>query len=230
MCLLHKVRSAFLEFLAFGFCYLLIPFHKDWKWQKKRSSKGVILIPGYFNNALVFFYHGRQLKKAGFGPIWAVNIGNPFSKIETFALRLKKKIEKMQRKFQLEEIVLIGHSMGGLVASYYAMHFDKNNLVKQIISLGTPFQGTKVAKIGLGQCAEEMEAGSLFLKQLMQDLDHQNKTRIDQIATSFDQIVIPYTSSLLNKELGNKYVLEDLGHASLLFSNKVNAKIISWLL
>ena len=120
--------------------------------------------------------------------------------------------------------------MGGLIGSYYALKFNDQNLVRQVISLGSPFKGTKVAKIGLGRCAKEMEFDSPFLTQFLNDLTKQNQIRIDQIATSFDQIVVPYTSSLLEKELGSKYVLEDLGHASLLFSKRVNAKIISWLL
>ena len=230
MCFLHKIRSAFLEFLSFGLCYVLIPFHKELKWKKHRLKKGIIFVPGYLNNALVFFYHGRQLKKAGFGPIWAVNLGYPFSNIEKFARRLKRKIDRMQKKFALDEIVLIGHSMGGLVASYYALNLNDQGLVKQVISLGTPFKGTKVAKVGLGKCAKEMEFGSSFLDGFLKKLTNQNKIRIDQIATSFDQIVIPYTSSLLEKELGSRFVLEDLGHAALLFSKRVNAKIISWLL
>ncbi len=230
MCFFHKVRSAFLEFLAFSLCYVLIIFHKDWKWNKHRSKRGIILIPGYLNNALVLFYHGKQLKKAGFGPIWAVNLGNPFSSIEIYARKLQKKIKKMQEKFALEEIVLIGHSMGGLIGSYYALKLNDGNLVRQVIALGSPFKGTKMAKIGLGKCAKEMEFGSVFSTAFLKDLSQQNQIRIDQIATSFDQIVVPYTSSLLEKELGSKYVLEDLGHASLLFSKRVNAKIISWLL
>lgn len=230
MCFFHTVRSAFLEFLAFAFCYLMLPFYKELKWKKHRSKKGLILVHGYFNNALVLWYHGRQLKKAGFGPIWAINLGSPFLNIEKYAQRLKKKIDSMQKKFNLDEVVLIGHSMGGLVSAYYALHLNDQDLVKQVISLGTPFKGTKVAKVGLGKCAKEMEFGSPFLENFLKDLANQNKIRIDQVATSFDQIVVPYTSSLLGKELGSKYVLEDLGHASLLFSKRVNAKIISWLL
>jgi len=217
MCFFHKVRSAFWEFLAFAFCYFMIPFHKERKWKKHRSKKGLILVHGYLTNAMAFSYHGHQLKKAGFGPIWAINLGNPFLTIENYAQRLKKKIDIMQKKFTLDEVVLIGHSMGGLVAGYYALHLNERGLVKQVISLGTPFKGTKVAKVGLGKCAKEMESGSPFLETFLKDLVSQNKVRVDQIATSFDQVVVPYTSSLLEKELGSKYVLEDLGHASLLF-------------
>lgn len=230
MCFFHKVRSAFWEFLAISTCYFLLLFHKDLKWKKHRSKKGIILIPGYFNSALVFFYHGRSLAKAGFGPIRAVNLGSPFSGIEKFALRLKKKVEKMAVKFDLQEVVLVGHSMGGLIGSYYALKFNERKLVRQVISLGTPFKGTKVAKIGLGKCAKEMEFCSSFSQDFLKELMQSCSVRIDQIATSFDQIVVPYTSSLLEQELGSKYIVEDLGHASLLFSKRINAKIISWLL
>ncbi|MFA5250261.1 MAG: alpha/beta fold hydrolase [Parachlamydiales bacterium] len=230
MSFLHTVRSAFLEILAFSFCYLILFFQKSWKWKKYLSKRGIILVHGYLNNASALFYHGHQLSKAGFGPIRAVNLGNPFLSIEEYALRLKKKIEKMQQEFNLDEVVIIGHSMGGLVASYFALYLDDKKLVRRIISLGTPFQGTKVAKIGLGKCVKEMESNSPFLQKLLKDLMSQRQLRIDQVATSFDQIVIPYTSSLLDKELGSRYVLEDLGHAALLFSGRVNSKMVSWLL
>ena len=39
-------------------------------------------------------------------------------------------------------LTLVGHSMGGLVASYFAAFVDGGELVRRVVTLGTPFSGS----------------------------------------------------------------------------------------
>ena len=48
-----------------------------------------------------------------------------------------------RRKFQPDaQVTFIGHSMGGLVATFFAEHLDSQKVTRRIVTVGTPFQGS----------------------------------------------------------------------------------------
>ena len=63
---------------------------------------------------------------------------DPYDLVEL--LRAKK-----QREFGKEKIILVGHSFGGLLASWYASVYPKN--IEHLVTIATPYQGTPVARI-----------------------------------------------------------------------------------
>ncbi|MFD4002017.1 esterase/lipase family protein [Streptomyces rubiginosohelvolus] len=61
------------------------------------------------------------------------------------AHRLKAVIEPLllhrRRRFPNARLVFVAHSMGGLIARYYAECLDTEKLTRRIITIGTPFMG-----------------------------------------------------------------------------------------
>lgn len=133
-----------------------------------------------------------------------------------------QKLEKQCKNFS--EVILIGHSMGGLIASYYALNLAKKGKVKSVITLAAPLQGTKVANIAIGRCGRQMEIGSAFLHKLY---DQMEKSSIPfyHIQAIHDPIVI---GPSLEKKENIRYV-EGIGHISLLFSKRVAHMVKQWL-
>ena len=210
---------------------------KDLKWVNfdNQIKNPILLIHGYLHNSVVWFYHGKKLKNKGFGPIYTISLKKPFSSIESQALEVDEKVKKIQEETKTSDLILIGHSMGGLIASYFALNIAKKNTVKDIITIATPFEGTKLAIFGLGKCAKEARRNSKFLSDLNKKLSEETEINFYNIASFTDQIIRPYTSAILqtNKDHqvweNNHYILNGIGHASLLYSKKVNDKISSWL-
>ncbi|MFJ9804279.1 esterase/lipase family protein [Streptomyces wuyuanensis] len=68
---------------------------------------------------------------------------------EYTARRLKSVVEPLlrhrRRRRPDARIVFLGHSMGGLVARYYAECLDSERLTRRVITIGTPFQGAAKA-------------------------------------------------------------------------------------
>ena len=116
--------------------------------------------------------------------------------------------------------------MGGLVASYFAEKYPDYANIKAIITLGSPLKGTLVAKIGIGKCCRQMELSSKFIQKAKANYP----VRImHHIVTKKDQLIIPYTSGIINQEKSRSYIIDNLGHASLLYSTRVFKKIDYWL-
>ena len=78
------------------------------------------------------------------------------------------------QKLGIGPVLLVGHSMGGLLARQYIQHKGGDRRVKSLTTLGTPHHGTPTALVGLGvtglglisDSASQMLPGSRFLKRL----------------------------------------------------------------
>ncbi|MFN8473425.1 MAG: carboxypeptidase regulatory-like domain-containing protein [Anaerolineae bacterium] len=65
--------------------------------------------------------------------------------IDDAAFKLDQKISDVKRKYNASTVVLIGHSMGGLVARRYTMSESRARNVARVITVGTPYWGAPKA-------------------------------------------------------------------------------------
>jgi hypothetical protein len=91
--------------------------------------------------------------------------------IETYGLRLREAVNVIKHKTGQDKVVLVAHSMGGLVARRYLQLFGDDD-VAALIMIGTPNNGiTGKTKTlchvfgGKDEC-EDMKSGSLFITKL----------------------------------------------------------------
>jgi len=61
-----------------------------------------------------------------------------------------EKLDEFLRQFEGRDITLIGHSMGGIVASEYMIAHPTDNGITNVITLGTPYLGAQEATNVLG--------------------------------------------------------------------------------
>jgi len=221
------------ESVIFIFSCFLPLFQKiDLKWKSSsyKKQRPILLIHGYLHNSYDWFYHGRRLKKQGLGPIFTLNLGDSFSSIHSHAKRVEEKVKQIANETNTQELILIGHSMGGVVASYFALNIAKENTITDIVTIASPLRGTFMANFGFGLSAKEMKKNSEFILKLKEKIEKENDINFYHIATITDQLVRPYDSALIGKNINREYIVNGIGHASLLYSKKVSDKIINWLL
>lgn len=207
------------------FSYLILPLALFGPKVKTGSKTPILLVHGYANSSAIWIYQLFQLKKRGLGPIHTINLGYPFSSIEKYAEKVKKKVDEIGT----DKIILIGHSTGGLVSSYYALNLKPKVKITDIITIGSPLHGTKVAILGPGKCAKEMRYCSEFTKVLIEKIKENKEIRFFCIGSKVDHVVVPNSSSLLGKRAEAEYQMDDIDHVSLVFNPKVSDKIAQWL-
>jgi triacylglycerol esterase/lipase EstA (alpha/beta hydrolase family) len=201
-----------------------------------RSSRGqgqgarpILLVHGYCNHGSAWAYLQPLLAKKEIGPVYTVNLGHPFRSIQEYAKHVAEKAASIRAETGQSQLILIGHSMGGLVSALYATKLAPADSVTDVITLGSPLGGTHLARLALGPNGKEMRLASIFTQELKSLIETNPKIRFYHLATRTDQLVFPCESALLGNDLSRQLTLEDIGHASLLFSPRVGAQITQWL-
>ncbi|MEN9653972.1 MAG: hypothetical protein RL235_84 [Chlamydiota bacterium] len=225
---LHWFRALLIELFATVFAFCLSPL----RWRRRVLQTAghdtpILFVHGYLHHGAVWFFHQWMCWKKNIGPTFSMSLGYPFSSIETYAVKLAKHAEAICAKTNHKELMIVGHSMGGLVACHYALHLAKRGSVKQVITIGTPLEGTLLARIAPGEDARQMQRNAPYLAQLQSDLAGPLPFDLCHISTSTDNIVIPPSSSAGSKKR-KRLILNNIGHVSMLFSPRVFRQIQEW--
>src|SRR5690606_4003673 len=143
----------------------------------------ILLVHGYLNNSSAWSHYLDVLPKQGLGPVYAIDLGHPFLPLSAYAHKVKEKAEEIRKQTGRGDLVLIGHSMGGIVSSLYAAKLAEKGSVTDLFTIGSPLSGAPMAAMaGIGPNGREMREGSPLLAEIRQGLEaNQNAFRIYHI-------------------------------------------------
>lgn len=194
-----------------------------------KAGTPILLVHGYLHDSSAWAYMIAKLKKQGLGPVYTLNLKHPFLSIREYAKKVEKKTEEIEHATGKKELFLVGHSMGGLVSSWYATHLAEKGKIAKLVTIGSPLKGTYLAHIALGPNGREMKPKSTLIQELEEALSKDEMIDWYHIGTRTDQLVIPHTSSYGYQEKAHRFLLEDIGHVTMLFSPRVASRLTSWL-
>ncbi|MDX1900811.1 MAG: alpha/beta hydrolase [Gammaproteobacteria bacterium] len=137
--------------------------------------------------------------------------------IEVFAKQLQEKI----RANKDQDIILMGHSRGGLVVSYFAEYFaaEIHANVHGVVAICSPFGGSDLAIAPLSWLSDsvkQMESESEFLNNLRKDITHSN-INYYFVAAEKDSLV-SMDQSFVKKDSASLTIFDRHGHLSIMSS------------
>jgi triacylglycerol lipase len=172
----------------------------------------VLLIHGYLCNRAV--WHAlMDSEKLGGCNVATIDLEPIFGPLERYADVIHGAVDRLRSATGAAQVVLVGHSMGGLAIREYLRQKGDTNVAK-VITLATPHHGTLFAPLGTGANAKQMAVGSPFMQQLAQAMSPQLAAKFVCVATREDNLIVPRSSPLLP---GARQVLLDrVGHLALI--------------
>lgn len=218
---LHMVLSEIAAFMKlFFFFHALEPLlnRHDADEQNGVADEVVLFVHGFFSNAGFWVPFKRYLSQRGMHALYTINLDPEFADIDVFADQLAARIENICRGGQ--KLVLVGHSMGGLVCRAYVDKYGVK-FVRRVVTLGSPHHGTVLAYLLPGPNLAQMQPGSAWLSRLNE------KTPEVPVSTHYsvhDNIVVPQNSARL--EHAATFVLAGIGHLSMAFSQRIMASVL----
>lgn len=210
----------------------------------KRDKKPILLLHGSGYNQTEWIIGRQFLEDDQHGSVFSLNYdglltNDPQKGIDDYAAgKVRDKILEIQALTGQNEILLIGHSMGGLIAGCYAEEFaEKDNItVKQIITIGSPWKGAPPIELLekfkiLPKKLTQMKVESAFLKGLVSKALKSEKagTRKYYCIGSTTDLMVPAPFSNLTEDPKRQYILETLGHYGLIVSPNVWDQVRNWL-
>ena len=156
----------------------------------------VLLLHGIGCNAGVWWGLRRNLAARGIAPVYTMSYGPPLASIELFADQLAEKVAGICAATGASQVVIVTHSMGGLVARAYLRRYGGAH-VRRLITLGAPHQGSRHAWMVFGTPLAQMRPGSAFLSGLNADAERAAGVPVVSLWSWHDSMVTPQTSSRL---------------------------------
>ena len=186
----------------------------------------VLLVHGYINNAGAMFTLADELARQGHA-VHTINLEPVHGDIGRHAPKLDARIRAILASGGSDKVVMVAHSMGGLAARAYFRAFP-DAPVAQLITLGSPHQGTPSAYTAWGRAGKQMRPGSGWLAALEADEKQRAATHADgarwpcpllSIYSYDDNIAFPQNCARIGG--AREMAIAGVGHMSLPMSRRV---------
>lgn len=182
----------------------------------------VLLVPGYGVNRACMFWLAAWLRRRGWRWVWPVTNRPRGAGVFGYAVRLSEKVDHLRAVSGAEQVDIVAHSMGGVVVACMMLQLGGAERVRRLITLGTPWQGSRLAVFGRLAEARDMLPGSPLLGTL-----GPLPVPVISLYSRWDHMVIPAGSALT--PWVEAVEIPRCGHLEMLFSARV-ARAVGHLL
>lgn len=182
----------------------------------------LLLLHGYECNRGFWWWIRRRLARAGW-TVATLNLEPVFAGIEHYADQVGHAVQALAAAARSDQVILVAHSMGGLVARAYLQRYGVSR-VARLVTLGSPHHGSRLARLGFGLNARQMEPGSEWLAEL----EHVAlPASCVSIYSRHDNYVMPADSSRLQG--ARNIALDGIGHLAMAFDRRAYACLVGAL-
>jgi pimeloyl-ACP methyl ester carboxylesterase len=187
-----------------------------------RKGPPVLLLPGLTWNRASLWALRIFLVRRGFGWVQALDRGGRESTLAAEADALAGAVARMKAMSGSSQVDLVAFSTGGLVAAWYLRHHGSAS-VRQLVTLGTPWKGTRLAVFGRGRAVDEIRYGSHVLDGLWPP-----PVPTVCVYSPDDPVVVP-SSSAIPPHSADAVRVDEAGHVELLVSARAYRAVLAAL-
>jgi len=173
-----------------------------------RSGGPVLLLHGFFSTPRTLRVLERRLRRDGYHvlSVRLGGLGGRFNtrRIDSLAELVRARVERLYSRCPgLGPLTVVGHSKGGLVASYWVKRLGGHQFVRAVITMGTPHNGTPWAWMGLpiaplAPSVLQMAPRCAFIRRL-QEGAWPAHVRLISLYSRSDRLV-PYPSAVVDAQ------------------------------
>lgn len=222
-CLLRALVSSFLSL----FCmFVTIPLGL---WPLRRPPQPfrpgepvVVCLHGLYHNASAFLAIRPALRRAGCPHVLALTYASFGASFETVAGNV---LAELRRQVPPDcPLVLVGHSLGGLLARELAAAPDVAGRVRAVVTLGSPHRGSRLAVLALGRLGRSLTPGHPLFAHL-DALPDPPSAVLTALVSPVDNMVLPLDGLILPRPSWTMEATVPVSHVALLYHPAVVARV-----
>ncbi|MEV0291247.1 MULTISPECIES: alpha/beta fold hydrolase [unclassified Kribbella] len=188
----------------------------------RAAGTPILLAHGIIDNHTVFALMRRQLMRRGFSSIHTFSYSPLTLDVRRTAERMGAEIERICEESGSDQLHVVGHSLGGLIARYYIQRLGGHERVHTCVTLGTPHQGTVAARLLPWPLVRQVRPDSELMTELAEPAPDCT-TRFVAFYSDVDQLIVPQRRARIrHPDLAASNVrVNGVGHLSLPFHGDV---------
>lgn len=189
----------------------------------------IVLVHGLVDNRSAFAVLRRAMRRRGFGRVSTVNYSPLTADVPSAAAKLGRHIERICATSGYEKVHVVGHSLGGLIARYYVQRQGGDHRVDTLVTLGTPHQGSNLARLAPIFVARQLRPSAEVIRDLARPA--LCTTRFVAIWSDYDEVIVPASNAKLeHPDLQAVNIkVHGIGHLALLVDYDVVHTVIESL-
>jgi triacylglycerol lipase len=186
------------------------------------ATAPILLVHGVIDNRSIFTVLRRALRRDGFDQVHTMNYSLLTNDVRQAAERLGPAVERLCADTGHPRIRLVGHSLGGLIARYYVQRLGGDARVSTLVTLGTPHQGTHLARLLPLRLTRQLRPGSELLAELAAPAPG-CRTRMVAVYSPHDEVVVPgHHGRIEHPHLAAENIeINAVGHQSMVIDPRV---------
>jgi pimeloyl-ACP methyl ester carboxylesterase len=173
----------------------------------------VLLVSGSSINRAALMFLRSFLTHRGIAWAWSVDVAHDRTGIVEAAQKLEGSVQRLCEASGVRAVDVVAYGSGGLVAAWYARHLDGEGRIRRLVTIGTPWRGTRLSVFRRGRLGEELAYNAHLLDDLVPAIPTVS------IWSPDDPTVVPSTSACPTAV--QSVEIEGAGHADMLVSARV---------
>ncbi len=187
---------------------------------KNRNNQPILMVHGLYHNKVAWILMKHRLNALGFSNIHTWQYNSFTTSYPELVLKLRSEIDRIY-KTNNHKIILVGHSLGGLLISGATSAPDTKDKALGLITIGTPFKGSILAAIAPGRLGKSLHPeSSLFVGD--NKITFPNDIPKTAIISPTDEMVLPWANLVPETSRWTIKNSPALGHVAMLYSRRVS--------
>lgn len=182
------------------------------------NGRPVALLHGWLLNRSSMGVLAARLRRDG-RTVYMLNYRSTKGDLESMAVQVDAALREILRVSGCQRVDVVAHSMGGVVLRAVARYHDGIAYLGNVVTLGSPHQGTVLATMSRRPELIPLRPGSRALARLAEDDPVPAALHWTAIASSFDAIVFPVENAYYPGAFN--IAVDYVGHHTLLAAARI---------
>jgi hypothetical protein len=150
----------------------------------------VILIADLGWRPISLWFLRTYLIQRGWEHTVCVELDRNARTLAALAEQLQREVKAATSHLPSDRVILVGHGVGGLVAAWFSQHLDPDKMTHRLITLGTPWRGSKTAIFSRSHLGAKLS----YKAPILDDLEPGTANRC-AIWSKDDPTIVPESSA-----------------------------------